>query len=186
MADRGVFRVALSGGQTPRAAYDLLGTERLRNAVSWSDTLIYFGDERCVPPTDEQSNYRMAQRALLDKVPIPAANVHRIRGEADPGIAANEYASILRADLGDAPQFDLMLLGLGRDGHTASLFPGMEPDTDDEALVRAAYAKPQMLWRITVTPKVINLARNVVFAVQGPDKAEILAQVYEGPRDPVK
>jgi 6-phosphogluconolactonase len=186
MADRGAFRVALSGGQTPRAAYDLLGTERLRNAVSWSDTFIYFGDERCVPPTDEQSNYRMAQRALLDKVPIPAANVHRIRGEADPGIAANEYASILRADLGDAPQFDLMLLGLGRDGHTASLFPGMEPDTDDEALVRAVYAKPQMMWRITMTPKVINLARNVVFAVQGPDKAEILAQVYEGPRDPVK
>jgi 6-phosphogluconolactonase len=185
-AERGAFRVALSGGETPRAAYELLGSEALREELSWSDVFIYFGDERCVPPTDELSNYRMAQRAFLEKVGIPHANVHRMRGEADPGQAANEYASILRTDMGDAPQFDLVLLGLGSDGHTASLFPGTPPDTDDDALVRAVYARTQMMWRVTVTPKVINLARTVAFAVDGAEKAEILAAVYQGPVDAVK
>ncbi len=185
-AERGVFRVALSGGNTPRAAYALLGQEALREELSWSDVFIYFGDERCVPPTDDQSNYRMAQQTFLDAVGIPHANVHRIRGEADPGQAANEYASILRADLGNAPRLDLMMLGLGSDGHTASLFPGTPPDTDDDSLVRAVYAQSQMMWRITMTPKVINLARTVVFVVDGVAKAQILAAVYQGPIDPVK
>ncbi len=186
MAERGAFRIALSGGHTPQTTYELLGREPLRTEISWSDTFIYFGDERCVPPNDEQSNYRMAERALFQHVPVPAANVHRIRGEIDPGLAANEYASILRADLGNAPHFDLMLLGLGKDGHTASLFPGMAPDTDDEALVRAVYAESDAMWRVTVTPKVIKISRSVAFAVQGADKAQILAEVYEGPVDPVK
>ncbi len=186
MAERGAFRIALSGGHTPQTTYELLGREPLRTEISWSDTFIYFGDERCVPPNDEQSNYRMVERALLEHVPVPPANVHRIRGEIDPGLAANEYASILRADLGNAPRYDLMLLGLGKDGHTASLFPGMAPDTDDEALVRAVYAEPDAMWRVTVTPKVINMSRRVAFAVQGSDKAQILAEVYEGPADPVK
>jgi 6-phosphogluconolactonase len=186
MAERGAFYVALSGGNTPRAAYELLGGEPRREQLSWSDVFIYFGDERCVPPNDEQSNYRMAEKTFLRSVPIPHANVHRIAGEADPGHAANEYASILRADLGNAPQFDLVMLGLGPDGHTASLFPGAAPDVDDEALVRAVYAKSQMMWRVTMTPKVINLARTVVFALEGPDKALAFAAVYEGPLDPVK
>jgi 6-phosphogluconolactonase len=186
MAERGAFYVALSGGNTPRAAYELLAEDSLRDELSWSDVFIYFGDERCVPPDDEQSNYRMAQRAFLDAVGVPHANVHRIRGEADPGEAANEYASILRTDLGNAPQFDLVMLGLGPDGHTASLFPGTPPETDDDALVRAVYAPSQMSWRVTVTPKVINLAGTVAFAVEGPEKAPILAAVYEGPVDPVK
>src|SRR6516162_8181068 len=146
MAERGVFRVALSGGNTPRASYELLGQDPLRSEVSWSDVFIYFSDERCVPPTDEQSNYRMAQRAFLDAIPIPPANVHRIRGEIDPGHAANEYASLLRLDLGDAPHLDLVLLGLGKDGHTASLFPGTPPDTDDEGLVRAVYSESLISW----------------------------------------
>jgi 6-phosphogluconolactonase len=186
MAERGAFRIALSGGHTPQRTYELLGSEPLVNEVSWADTFIYFGDERCVPPTDEQSNYRMVERALLEHAPIPPANVHRIRGEIDPGLAANEYGSILRADLGNAPQFDLMLLGLGKDGHTASLFPGTPPDADDAALVRAVYAEPDAMWRVTMTPKVINLSRSVAFAVQGADKAQILAEVYEGPPDPMK
>ncbi len=186
MAERGAFRLALSGGHTPQTTYELLGREPLRTEISWSDTFIYFGDERCVPPNDEQSNYRMVERALFQDVPVPPANVHRIRGEIDPGLAANEYASILRADLGNAPHFDLMLLGLGKDGHTASLFPGMAPDTDDEALVRAVYAESDAMWRVTMTPKVINMSRSVAFAVQGADKAQILAEVYEGPADPVK
>jgi 6-phosphogluconolactonase len=185
-AQRGSFHVALSGGNTPRAAYELIGREPLSGELSWSDVFVYFGDERCVPPTDEQSNYRMAQRAFLDKVGIPRANVHRIAGEVDPGHAANEYATILRTDLGDAPQFDLFLLGLGPDGHTASLFPGISPETDTDSLVRAVYAESQMMWRVTMTPKVINLARTVVFAVEGAEKAAIFAEVYEGPLDPIK
>jgi 6-phosphogluconolactonase len=186
MAERGSFKVVLSGGNTPRLAYELLGREPLQEELSWSDVFVYFGDERCVPPTDEQSNYRMAQRAFLDAVPIPPANIHRMRGEIDPGLAANEYASLLRADLGDTPHFDLVLLGLGEDGHTASLFPGTLPDTADEGLVRAVYAKSQLMWRVTMTPKLINMARSVVFAVEGPEKAQIVAEVLEGARDPAK
>ena len=185
-AERGGFHVALSGGNTPRAAYELLAREPLRDELSWSDVFVYFGDERCVPPDDEQSNYLMARRAFLDAVGIPHANVHRIHGEADPGHAANEYASILRTDLGNAPQFDLVLLGLGPDGHTASLFPGTPPDSGDDSLVKAIYAQSQMMWRVTITPKVINLARTVAFAVAGAEKADILATVYQGPVDPVK
>jgi 6-phosphogluconolactonase len=186
MADRGSFRVALSGGNTPRAAYELLGAETTAEQLSWSDVFIYFGDERCVPPGDEQSNYRMAEKTLLDAVPIPPANVHRIRGEIDPATAAADYAQILRTDLGDPPHFDLVLLGLGPDGHTASLFPGTPPDTDDDALVRAVYSESQAMWRVTVTPKVINAAHTVAFAVEGVEKTAILATVLEGPRDPTK
>jgi 6-phosphogluconolactonase len=185
-AQRGSFHVALSGGDTPRAAYELLAKEPLREELSWSDVFIYFSDERCVPPDDEQSNYRMACHAFLDEVGIPHANIHRIRGEADPGQAANEYASILRTDLGPSPQLDLVLLGLGPDGHTASLFPGTPPDTDDDALVRAVYSESKMMWRVTMTPKLINLGRTVAFALEGAEKAQIFATVYQGPIDPVK
>ncbi|HLX26490.1 MAG TPA: 6-phosphogluconolactonase [Candidatus Cybelea sp.] len=186
MADRGSFHVALSGGNTPRAAYELLAQEPWRDELSWSDVFIYFGDERCVPPDDEQSNYLMAKRAFLDSVGVPRANVHRIAGEVDPGHAANEYASLLRTVFGSAPRLDLIMLGLGPDGHTASLFPGTPPDTDDDALVRAVYARSQLMWRVTMTPKVLNLGRTVAFAVEGPDKAAIVAAVYQGPVDPVK
>ncbi|HEY1867435.1 MAG TPA: 6-phosphogluconolactonase [Candidatus Cybelea sp.] len=186
MADRGSFHVALAGGNTPRAAYALLAQEPWRDELSWSDVFIYFGDERCVPPDDEQSNYLMAKHAFLDSVGIPRANVHRIAGEVDPGHAANEYASLLRTVFGNAPRLDLILLGIGPDGHTASLFPGTPPDTDDNALVRAVYAQSQFMWRVTMTPKVLNLGRTVAFAVEGPDKADILEAVYQGPVDPVK
>jgi 6-phosphogluconolactonase len=184
LTDRGVFRIALSGGNTPRRAYELLAQEPRNTALPWKDVFVYFGDERCVPPGDEQSNYRMASKAFLDHVPIPHANVHRIRGEADPGVAANNYASIIRTDLADPPHFDLVLLGLGPDGHTASLFPGSPPDLHDSVLVRAVYAQSQAMWRVTMTPKLINLGRTVAFAVEGVEKAEILAKVLEGPVDP--
>ncbi|HZZ00997.1 MAG TPA: 6-phosphogluconolactonase [Candidatus Baltobacteraceae bacterium] len=186
LADRGVFRVALSGGNTPRHAYELLAREPRNMALPWKDVFIYFGDERCVPPDDEQSNYRMARKTFLDKVAIPPANVHRIRGEADPGFAANNYASIIRTDLADPPRFDLVLLGLGPDGHTASLFPGSPPDLHDSVLVRAVFAEAQDMWRVTMTPKLINLGRTVAFAVEGAEKADVLAKVLEGPVDPSK
>ncbi|HEY6485335.1 MAG TPA: 6-phosphogluconolactonase [Candidatus Cybelea sp.] len=184
VANRGGFNIALSGGNTPKAAYELLAGKVLRTAIPWDKVSVYFGDERCVPPDDERSNYRMAERAFLGAVPIPRGNVHRIRGEIEPGQAANEYASTLRANFGSAPQLDLVLLGLGEDGHTASLFPGSDPDVDDGALVRAVYAQAQDMWRVTITPAVINAAQRVVFAVDGMAKAPVLAAVYEGPRDP--
>jgi 6-phosphogluconolactonase len=186
LADRGCFRVALSGGNTPRRAYELLAEEPRSLALPWKDVFIYFGDERCVPPDDEQSNYRMARKALLDKIPIPTVNVHRIRGEADPGVAANNYASVIRSDLADPPHLDLVLLGLGPDGHTASLFPGSPPDLHDSVLVRAVFAESQDMWRVTMTPKLINLGRTVAFAVEGAEKADILAKVLDGPVDPTK
>lgn len=186
LADRGAFRVALSGGNTPRRAYELLAEEPRSLALPWKDVFIYFGDERCVPPDDEQSNYRMASKAFLNLVPIPHHNVHRIRGEADPGVAANNYASIIRSDLADPPHLDLVLLGLGPDGHTASLFPGSPPDLHDSVLVRAVFAESQDMWRVTMTPKLINLGRTVAFAVEGVEKADVLAKVLEGPVDPTK
>ena len=185
IADRGKFTVALSGGNTPRAAYELLAADPLRENLPWSNVFIYFGDERCVPPDDERSNYRMAREAFLDAVPIPSANVARMRGEIDPRLAANEYASILRCELGEVPQLDLVMLGLGEDGHTASLFPGIAQKPEEHSLVEAAYAQSQAMWRVTFTPKLINAARRVVFAVEGVAKARALAAVYEGPRDPM-
>jgi 6-phosphogluconolactonase len=185
IAERGRFSVALSGGDTPRAAYELLAADPLRENLPWSDVFIYFGDERCVPPDDERSNYRMAREAFLDAVRIPTANIARMRGEIDPGQATNEYASILRADLGSTPRLDLVMLGLGEDGHTASLFPGIAQEIEEHSLVEAAYAQSQAMWRVTITPNVINAARRVVFAVEGAQKASALAAVYEGPRDPM-
>lgn len=186
IAERGEFRVALSGGKTPRAAYELLAGDELSGKLYWSKVYVYFGDERCVPPDDPLSNYRMAREAFLDRVPIPAENVHRMRGEIEPGFAANEYASQLRADMGNVPHFDLVLLGLGEDGHIASLFPGSSPDLEATSLVRAVYAPSQAMWRITLTPLVINAARSVAFAVEGEQKARALAAATEGPRDAEK
>lgn len=184
IAANGAFNVALSGGTTPRAAYELLASEPLRANLSWNDVFIYFGDERCVPPTDERSNYRMAREAFLEAVPIPRANVYRMHGEIDPGQAANEYATVLRTNLGATPQFDLVMLGLGEDGHTASLFPGTPLDVDPASLVEAVCAQTQSMWRLTLVPKVINAAHRVVFAVEGAPKARALAAVYEGAHDP--
>jgi 6-phosphogluconolactonase len=185
-ADRGSFSVSLSGGNTPRAAFALLAQEPYRYAISWSDVYVYFGDERCVPPDDEQSNFRMASETFLDTVAIPKANVHRIQGEIDAKRAAEIYAGELRRDLGTPPRFDLVLLGMGNDGHTASLFPGADPTTDNDALVRGVYADSQAMWRVTITPEAINAARTVAFAAVGLDKASTLAAVLEGPYDPVR
>lgn len=183
IAQRGAFEVALSGGTTPKAAYELLAAEPLRAQVDWSNVYVYFGDERCVPPSDSASNYRMAYDALLSAVSIPNENIFRMRGEADPAIAANEYGSVLRTRLGAHPHLDLVLLGLGEDAHTASLFPGSVLDAGDGSLVRAVYSTSQAMWRITITPEVINAARSVVFAVEGAAKAAALRAVLEGPRD---
>ncbi len=161
-----------------------MAAERRVAQVPWKDVFVYFGDERCVAPDDEQSNYKMACDTFLRAVPIPRQNVRRMHGEDDPSEAARLYAQLLRADLGDPPAFDLVLLGMGPDGHTASLFPGTDPMTDDAELVRAPYVERMQGYRLTLTPRAINSARHIAITAQGAQKATVLAMVLEGPYAP--
>ena len=181
IAERGRFTLALSGGNTPRPVYQRLATA----AIDWSRVHLFFGDERCVSPRDARSNYHMAKLALLDRVPIPQGHVLRMRGEDPPEAAAEAYAVELRRSLGDDGRLDLVLLGLGHDGHTASLFPGLGAVTETRRTVMASYVEFVGMWRLSLTPVAINAARRVVFVVTGDDKAEILYRVLQGPRQPV-
>ena len=188
IAARGRFVIALSGGSTPEAAYRRLATGDWRDRLDWQRTQVLWGDERCVPPDDPQSNYRMAKETLLDRVPIPGNQIHRIKGEDDPEQAAAGYERALRSLLRCHPErsegsLDLVLLGLGEDGHTASLFPGQAAVHEAERWVMAVPAPSGDLWRVTLTPAVLNLARNVTFVVSGAGKSFRLAQVLEGPVD---
>ena len=184
MERRGRFDLALAGGSTPKAAYEILHGPEFREALDWSLVRFFFGDERCVPPDDDDSNYKMAKEALLDPLQIRPHAVFRMRGEIDAPEAARAYAQILRDELGIEPVLDLVMLGMGPDGHTASLFPGADPTTDDAALVRAPWVAKFNSFRITVTPHVINAARNVAIATEGTEKAQALAAVLDGPYDP--
>jgi 6-phosphogluconolactonase len=190
---RGEFVVALSGGLTPRRAYERLAAEPLASRVMWSRVQVVWGDERCVPPGQVESNYRMARETLLDRVPVPAANVHRIRGEDDPAAAAALYEATMRALLktpagppraAPGARIDLVLLGLGEDGHTASLFPGSAATHEQTRWVMAQYAAAASAWRVTLTPAVINAAAEVLFLVSGGTKAGVVRQVLEGPHRP--
>ncbi len=181
---RGAFYVALSGGTTPKAAYALLAQEPRRSRIDWNRVYVFFGDERCVPPESKESNYRMACEAFLRGVGIPPDQVHRLRGEADPPQAAREYRALLIGSLGPEPSFDTILLGMGDDGHTASLFPGQDPCTDSALLVRAPFVPKLNAHRLTVTPLVINAARHIAIATEGAAKAPAVQAVREGPYDP--
>jgi 6-phosphogluconolactonase len=181
VAARGRFTIALSGGSTPRALFQLLATDAYRTKVDWPRVDVCFGDERCVPPDDPASNYRMAREALLDHVP---ARVHRMRGEDEPSAAAAAYERELRELFGTTPRFDLVLLGMGDNGHTASLFPGLHAVEERERWVVAEYVAEVSMWRLTVTPVVLNAAAEDLFLVAGADKAAMLQRVLEGPRDP--
>ncbi|MBV8637549.1 MAG: 6-phosphogluconolactonase [Candidatus Eremiobacteraeota bacterium] len=185
IAAHGRLCVSLSGGTTPKATYELLATPGYAGALDWTKIEVFFGDERCVPPDDPQSNYKTANDAFLSKLGVPAANVHRMRGEDDPVEAASAYSDELRNVLGADPRFDLVMLGMGPDGHTASLFPGSDPLEGDDMLARAVYSASHQQWRITLTPRVLNNARTVAFAVEGAGKAFVLKEVREGPYDPV-
>ena len=184
----GRFALALSGGNTPRALYSLLATDAYRSKIDWSKVHIFWGDERCVPPDDEQSNYRMAKETLLLHVPIPEQNIHRVLAEMpDHNVAAEDYerqlASFFQSESG-LPRFDLILLGMGPDGHTASLFPGTAALQDTTHLVVANSVEKFGTFRITLTYPVINNAANVVFLVSGADKAPVLKEVLEGKKQP--
>jgi 6-phosphogluconolactonase len=185
---RGAFSVALSGGSTPRRVYELLAEDDYRAQVSWPGVHLFFGDERTVAPDHPDSNYRMANEALLSRVPIPAENVHRIDGVGDAAAGASKYESELRAFFGDAawPRFDLVMLGMGDDGHTASLFPGSAALGEQQAWVAANWVEKFQTWRITLTAPAINAARRVLFLVTGAGKAERLREVLKGERDPAR
>jgi 6-phosphogluconolactonase len=179
------FSIALSGGSTPKPLFELLTKSGYRERIDWSKVHIFWGDERCVPPEDSESNYRMARETLLDHVLLPPDHVYRIRGEADPAAAAAEYEQQVTAFFGDSePRLDLILLGMGDDGHTASLFPGTPALDETQRWVIPNYVEGKKMWRITFTVRAINAARNVVFLVSGSGKAERLREVLRGPRQP--
>ena len=184
LAVRATVAVALAGGSTPRAMNALLAAEPRRGRLDWRRVRFFFGDERCVPPDHADSNYRMTRETLFDPLSIPAANVERIRGEDVPHAAAAAYGARLEALLGESPVFDLVYLGMGPDGHTASLFPGTIATLDARALAIANFVPKFDTYRITVTPRVINAARHVTITAAGAEKAAALAAVINGPRDP--
>jgi len=184
IAARGRFNVALAGGSTPKAAYALLAAEPYRTAIAWDAVRFFFSDERCVPPSDAESNYRMAHEAMLESLGIAQAHIFRMRGEDEPHAAAAVYAQLLQAELGEGVVLDLMMLGMGPDGHTASLFPGSSPLDEDERLVRAPYVEQFASFRLTLTPRVINAARAVQIATAGTAKSAALTRALEGPYDP--
>ncbi len=177
------FSIALSGGSTPRTLYELLAQEPYRSQINWSDLQVFFGDERCVPPDHPDSNYRMARDALLTRVPIPEQNVHRMKGELEPQIAAAEYGRMLKQKFGDGG-LDIVLLGMGDDGHTASLFPGTEALSETEHRCVANYVEKFKSSRITLTAPFINRSRQVLVLVSGASKAARVKEVLEGPHDP--
>jgi 6-phosphogluconolactonase len=181
---RGQAVVVLAGGSTPRPTYERLAEEGFASRIAWPCVHVVWGDERCVPPDDARSNYRMARIAWLDRVPIPPANVHRIHGEDDPAVAANAYEATLRELVRSAGPPDLVVLGLGEDGHTASLFPRSAAARERTRWVMTGYEPATATWRVTLTPAVINTTAEVLFLVSGARKAEILKRVIEGPRRP--
>jgi 6-phosphogluconolactonase len=180
IAERGRFLVALAGGSTPRLTYKLLASGDFTARIDWPRVHVFWGDERCVPPDHPESNYRMARETLLDGIAIPPQNVHRIRGELPPERAAEAYQGELERFLGPDGRFDLILLGMGTDGHTASLFPGTPALEDRGSLAVAAYIERLPAWRVTLTLRVINASRHVVFLVMGAAKASALRRVQTG------
>jgi 6-phosphogluconolactonase len=188
IAVRGRFRVALSGGTTPRRVYELLATDAFKDRVDWDKVDLFWGDERYVAADHPDSNYRMAAEALLEHVAVPAINIHRVPTEVAPASAAAErYEEDIRNCFGtptSVPRFNLIYLGLGPDGHTASLFPHAPILRDDKRLVVADFVNKLSLWRISMTANLLNHGHTVAFLVEGEPKAAVLRDVLVGPRDP--
>lgn len=192
----GRFTVVLSGGSTPRAMFSLLADEPFSKSVPWASIYFFWGDERAVPPTHSGSNYRMAKETLLSRVPVPPENIFRVPAELDDReCAAREYSDTIKqffsgeaapgtAPLSTWPRFDLVLLGMGSDGHTASLFPRTPALRVLDQIAVSNYVEKLNAHRITLTATTINNARNVTFLVSGEDKAQVLKSVIEGPADP--
>jgi 6-phosphogluconolactonase len=179
----GRFTIALAGGSTPKMLYELLAANEYRDRIDWTKCEVYFGDERTVPPDHSESNYRMGKDALLCPVSIPPRNVHRMRGELDPQEAAKEYGQLLKGKFGDG-WLDMVLLGMGDDGHTASLFPHTAAIDEPKHRCVANYVEKLNTWRITMTAPFINRASEVLILITGQGKAARVSEVLEGSRDP--
>jgi 6-phosphogluconolactonase len=180
--------VALSGGSTPRRVYELLATAAFSGRLDWDHIDVFWGDERYVPPDDRDSNYRMTAEALLQHVPLPSENIHRVPTEiSPPSAAAAAYEDDIRQAFHDSvsvPQFDLIYLGLGTNGHTASLFPRSPALRERSRLVLADFVAEVNTWRISMSAPLLNRGHIVAFLIQGQEKAEVLREVLLGPRDP--
>lgn len=175
------YSIALSGGSTPAAVFDFIATH-YSDAINWSRILVFWGDERCVPPDSDESNYQMAFDNLLGFITIPDINIFRIQGENDPAGEAAGYSAIVKKLLlhkNGIPQFDLFMLGMGEDGHTASIFSGQDSILHSEKLFEASKHMQSDENRITATPKLINNSKQVIFIVTGSNKAEKVAQIIE-------
>ena len=187
IADHGCFSVALAGGSTPAPLYSELARPEYQTRIAWDKVHLFWGDERHVTPNDPKSNYRMVKEVLLDAVPIPEENIHRVQTEMDVRLAAFAYEEELRRFFpGDWPRFDLVLLGMGRDGHTASLFPRSAALNEESRWFVANFAPEKETWRLTLTANAINAARMVVVLVRGESKAARLKDVLTAPKDPWK
>lgn len=188
--ERGQVRIAISGGSTPKAAFSLLADpeQPFRAQMPWQKLELWWVDERCVPPDDADSNYRMTREAMLDLVPVRPEQIHRMEGELPPDEAAARYEAGLRSGFqlegAEVPHFDLIALGMGPDGHTASLFPHTQALREMDRLVVANHVSAKDAWRITLTRPVINYGAEVFFLIGGADKAQILKEVLLGPNDP--
>jgi 6-phosphogluconolactonase len=186
IAERDRFAVALAGGTTPRRVYELLAGDELRERVEWARVHVFFGDERSVPADHADSNYRMANEALLSRVPLAPENIHRMEGQGDAAANASRYEDELRGYFAEVgrPRFDLLMLGMGDDGHTLSLFPHTQALDETSLWVAANHVEKLGAWRITLTAKAANAARHVLFLVTGAGKAERLREVIFGERNP--
>ena len=189
IAARNSFTLALAGGSTPKGLYAMLAAPPFRSQLDWTKIRFFWGDERHVPPDHADSNFRMAHEALLSRVPVSMAHVHRVPGELpDAQTAADQYEAVLREQFNasepDVPRFDFILLGMGPDGHTASLFPGARAVHETSRLVAAPRVEKFQTSRITFTPVLLNHARQVTFLICGKAKAETLHAVLEGPFQP--
>jgi 6-phosphogluconolactonase len=177
---RGEFSLVLSGGSTPRPVYEELANRS--GEVNWEHSFIFWGDERCVPPDHPESNYRMAKESLLDQIPIPDENIFRMLGEIDPQIAAQDYEGLLAAFFQNKEKrFDTVLLGIGEDGHTASLFPGTEALDETVKWVAANSHPSSDRSRLTLTYPALNAARQIIFLVAGGSKADVVTNVINNP-----
>jgi 6-phosphogluconolactonase len=184
LEEKETFTVALAGGSTPKAMYRLLAGDGFRHRVEWNRVEIFFGDERTVPPDHADSNFRMAREALLDHVPIPGDNVTRMKGELEPQEAAYAYATTLEETFGDTAGLDMLLLGMGDDSHTLSLFPHTRAIDETEQPCVANHVPKLDTWRITLTAPFANRSEQVLALVTGENKAEAMRNVLEGPDDP--
>lgn len=173
--DRGVCHIVLSGGETPKGIYRRLGSDSLKHLVDWSRVIVFFCDERCVSPDDPQSNYGMVRRELTSHLDMPTENIHRIHAESDPEEGANAYEELLRTVFNPGQRrFDVVLLGMGNDGHTASLFPSMDVLDEENRWARAVHVPRLNGWRVTLTFPALNSGREVLILASGESKAPMI------------